>query len=415
MKLEVITIGDEILSGNIVDTNFAWLGDQLWTMGHELHWHTSVGDEPDEITAALKSVVGRSQAVIVTGGLGPTMDDITMEVAAQAFGLPLVLHEIALQDIKNRFKKINREMTPNNEKQAFFPEGAQLIPNKLGTAPGGHLVYKGVHYFFLPGVPREMKNQCATYVFPKLAGMSSVPLFFYQKVLRCFGAPEATIGHKLEGIDLTGMDLAYRISFPEVLLKISARGSDQARLEKKVLEVEKEIRSRLGQLVYSEGEDSLEDLVGRLLKERKETLSVAESCTGGLLASLITDCPGSSAYFDRGVVTYSNASKTALLNVPDSLLKSFGAVSSETATAMAKGLRRLSKTTYSLAITGIAGPEGGSIDRPIGTVYISLDSEGSEKGSDTREFHFPTTREWFKRVVAYMALDILRKKLLTRF
>jgi len=413
MKLEVITIGDEILSGNIVDTNFAWLADQLWTMGHELHWHTSVGDEPDEIAAALKSVVGRSQAVIVTGGLGPTMDDITVEVAAQSFGLPLVLNEIALQDIKNRFKKINRDMTPNNEKQAFFPEGAQLIPNKLGTAPGCHLVYKGIHYFFLPGVPREMKNQCETYVFSKLAGITSAPLFFYQKVLRCFGAPEATIGHKLEGIDLTGMDLAYRISFPEILLKISVRGngSDQARLEKKVLEVEKEVRSRLGILVYSEGEDSLEDLVGRLLKERKETLSVAESCTGGLLASLITDCPGSSVYFDRGVVTYSNVSKTALLNIPEGLIKSFGAVSSETATAMAKGLRRLSKTTYSLAITGIAGPDGGSIEKPVGTVYISLDSE---TGAESHEFHFPTTREWFKRIVAYMALDILRKKLLAK-
>lgn len=409
MKIEVITIGDEILSGNIVDTNFAWLGDRLWPAGFDLHWHTSVGDEPGKISEALLNAVGRSEAAIVTGGLGPTIDDITVEVAAQAFGLPLVLNQQALQEIKNFFQRVGRPMTPNNERQAMFPEGSRMIPNKVGTAPGCHLTFKETHFFFLPGVPREMKQQFEDFVLPTLIALDPEKKQFRQKVLRCFGAPEATIGQILEGIDLTGVDLAYRVSFPEILLKISARGADSKQLETRIAKVEKEIKSRLGDLVYGEGDESLAAVIGQMLAERKATLSVAESCTGGLLASLITDIPGSSRYFERGVVTYSNESKMEILKVPEGVIKTFGAVSSETAVAMAKGMRRLAKTTYSLAITGIAGPEGGSPDKPVGTVHIALDSQ---EGTEERGFHFPTNREWFKRLAAFAAMDLLRKSLI---
>jgi nicotinamide-nucleotide amidase len=409
MKIEVVTIGDELLSGNIVDTNFAWIGDRLWGAGFELHWHTTVGDEPPEISEALLNVVGRSEAAIVTGGLGATTDDITLEVAAQAFGLPLVLNQQALQEIKSFFQRVGRPMTPNNEKQALLPEGSRMIANRVGTAPGCHLTFKGVHFFFLPGVPREMKQQFDDFVLPSLVALDSEKKQFRQKVLRCFGAPEATIGQILEGLDLVDVDLAYRVSFPEILLKISARGSDSKKLEARINGVEKEIRSRLGDLVYGEGDESLAAVVGRMLVERKATLSVAESCTGGLLANLITDISGSSRYFERGVVTYSNESKMEILKVPEGIIKTFGAVSSETAVAMAKGIRRLAKTTYSLAITGIAGPEGGTAEKPVGTVHIALDSE---EGSEERGFHFPTNREWFKRLAAFAAMDLLRKKLL---
>ncbi len=408
-KIEVITIGDEVLSGVIVDTNFAWLADLFWSMGYDLHWHTTVGDEPKEITEALLNAVGRSQAVIVTGGLGPTTDDITIEVAAKAFGLPLILDKIALQTIRESFKKIGREMTPNNQKQAMLPEGSRIIPNKVGTAPGCHVTYKNTHFFFLPGVPKEMKPQFEDSVLPTLFQLDSEKKKFCQKVLRCFGAPEATIGQKLEGIEVKGIDLAYRVSFPEIFLRISARGADSKKLEKKVTDVEQEIRRRLGELVYGEGSETFSSVVGRMLVDRKGTLSVAESCTGGELANLITDAPGSSRYFERGVVTYSNQSKMDLLNVPESLLKTFGAVSSETAVAMAKGVRRLAKTTYGIGVTGIAGPEGGSIEKPVGTVHIALDLES---GSTERELHFPADRERFKKVVAFAALDLLRKKLL---
>jgi nicotinamide-nucleotide amidase len=411
VKIEIITIGDEILSGNIVDTNFAWLGDRLWPAGFELHWHTTVGDEPDEISEALLNVVGRSEAAIVTGGLGPTTDDITVEVAAQAFGLPLVLNQQALKEIQDFFQRVGRPMSPNNEKQALLPEGSRMIPNKVGTAPGCHLVFKGAHFFFLPGVPREMKQQFEDFVLPTLSALDPEKKQFRQKILRCFGAPEATIGQKLEGVDLAGVDLAYRVSFPEIFLKVSARGLDLQKLEKRISEVEAEIRNRLGDLVYGEGDEPLAEVVGQMLVDRKATLSVAESCTGGLLASLITDIPGSSRYFERGVVTYSNESKVEILKVPEGVIKTFGAVSSETAVAMAKGMRRLAKTTYSLAITGIAGPEGGTPEKPVGTVYIALDSES---GAEERGFHFPTNRDWFKRLAAFAALDLLRKKLLSR-
>ncbi len=409
MKVEVLTIGDEILSGNITDTNFAWLGEFLWSRGFELHWHTSVGDEPDEISRALLAAVGRSQAVIVTGGLGPTIDDMTVEVAAKAFGLPLVLNAGVLQEILDRFKKIGREMTPNNEKQAFFPEGAGVLPNTYGTAPGCYVVYQKTHFFFLPGVPREMKQQFEEAVFPTLAGMVPEKTCFAQKILRCFGAPEATIGQSLEGIDLQGADLAYRISFPEILLKISARGGNSPEIEARVDKIVQEIRNRLGDIVYGEGDEGLAGVVGRLLKGKRATLSVAESCTGGRLASLLTDEPGSSEYFDRGVVTYSNQSKMDILHVPSSLLETFGAVSAETAVAMAKGMRKISQTTYSLAVTGIAGPGGATPHKPVGTVHMALDSN---EGTTTHEFHFPTHREWFKLIASFAALDLLRKKLL---
>lgn len=408
MKIEVITIGDEILSGNIVDTNFAWAGDRLWSAGFELHWHSSVGDEPAEISAALLAAVGRSEAVIVTGGLGPTLDDITLEVAAQAFGLPLVLNPRALSEMRAYFQKLGRTMSPNNEKQALLPEGSTMIPNRVGTAPGCRLNFRGTEFFFLPGVPREMKQQFEDGVLPWLAEHSEKRAF-RTRLLRCYGKPEATIAQMLEGIDLSDVDLAYRVSFPEIFLKVSAWGENLAKLDESISRVACEIRKRLGPLVYGEGETTFAAVVGEMLVQKKATLALAESCTGGRLASLITDVPGSSRYFERGVVTYSNASKTELIGVPAALIKTFGAVSGEAAVAMAKGIRRAARTTYGLAVTGVAGPDGGSPEKPVGTVHIALDSDA---GAETREFHFPTHREWFKLVASYTALGLLRKRLL---
>ncbi|MDO8462579.1 MAG: competence/damage-inducible protein A [Deltaproteobacteria bacterium] len=409
MKIEVITIGDEILSGNIVDTNFAWLGEKLWSAGYQLHWHSSVRDEPEDITKALLAAVGRSDVALVTGGLGPTTDDITLEVAAKAFGLPLILQPTALRMIEERFQKIGRVMTPNNKKQALLPKGSTMISNSVGTAPGCQLTFKKTEFFFVPGVPREMKEQFQETIFPWIEKNDKEKRKFVQKVLRCFGKPEATIGQELEGINLTGIDLAYRVSFPEILLKISAWGKTTTTIAKRVEEVEKEIRKRLGVIVYGEGEESFAAVVGQLLAAKKKTVAVAESCTGGFLASLITDVPGSSNYFERGVVSYSNESKSDLLKVPPALIQTFGAVSSEVASAMAIGIRKSSGATYGIGITGIAGPEGGSAEKPVGTVFIGL---STPEGTETKEFHFPTHRDWFKRVAAFMALDLLRRHLL---
>ncbi len=409
MKVEVITIGDEILSGAITDTNFAWLGDLLWSRGYELHWHTSVGDEAGEIDQALRAAVGRSQAVIVTGGLGPTIDDITVETAAKTFGVSWILDSAVLDQIRAWFTKRGREMAPKNEKQAYFPQGATVIPNNEGTAPGCYFVFQNTHYFFLPGVPREMKRMVEEWVIPQLEKVDTEKKKFASRFLRTFGLPESGLAEKLDDMDLKGVDLAYRVSFPEIFLKVSAFGPDASDLEVRVSQVTDEIYRRLGNVVYGEGRETFPAIVGKLLKDRNESLSVAESCTGGRLASLITDIPGSSNYFDRGVVTYSNQSKMELLGVPEKTLKDHGAVSSETAIAMAQGMRRAAKTTYSLAITGIAGPDGGTPEKPVGTVHIALDGP---KGTTERKLFFATNREWFKHLVAFAALDLLRKKLL---
>jgi len=409
MKIEILTIGDEILSGAITDTNFAWLGDQLWSRGYELHWHTSVGDEPDKIEQALRSAVGRSRAVIITGGLGPTIDDITLEAASKTFGVPWILFPEALEMIRAWFVKRGREMAPKNEKQAFFPRGSTIIPNHEGTAPGCYFVFQKTDYFFLPGVPREMKRMVDEWVIPQLEKVDTEKKKYAFRFLRTFGLPESGLAEKLDDMDLKGVDLAYRVSFPEIFLKASALGPDAFDLDRRVQEVADEIHRRLGNVVYGEGRETFPAVVGKMLHARGETVSVAESCTGGRLASLITDIPGSSNYFDRGVVTYSNQSKMELLRVPEKTLKEHGAVSSATAIAMAQGMRRMAKTTYSLAITGIAGPDGGTPDKPVGTVHIALDSE---KGTIERKLFFATNREWFKHLVSFAALDLLRKKLL---
>lgn len=412
MKIEVLTIGDEILSGNIVDTNFAWLGEYLWSRGYDLHAHSSVGDDLEPITKALHLAASRSQAVIVTGGLGPTIDDITIETAAKAFGVPQVLFPEALEKIKARFAKLNRVMAPNNEKQAWLPQGSTAIPNDNGTAPGCHMVYQGVHFFFLPGVPSEMKKMCEIYVFPKIHEISPEKVEFSQKILRCFGMTESAMDRALADLDLQGCDLAFRIFFPEILLKVSARGQNNEGkkvVESKVEAVTSDIYQRLGSVIYNEGNAMLSQVVGELLVKTGETVAVAESCTGGLLASLITDVPGSSRYFMQGVVTYSNESKQKLLGVSQEVLKNHGAVSAETAMAMAEGLRKRAGTTYALSMTGIAGPDGGTAEKPVGTVHIAL---ATPEGTQERKIFFPTSREWFKKITAYSALDLLRKHLL---
>ncbi len=408
MKAEVITIGDEILSGNIVDTNFAWLGEQLWTRGFELNRHTSVPDESIDIQQALRSATEMKSIVIVTGGLGPTIDDITLESAAEAFSVPLVLNEEGLAMIQKRFVDMKREMAPNNAKQALLPKGSWLIPNANGTAPGCHWKIKDTHLFFLPGVPGEMKGMCERYVFPQLQSLHQPPLYFSQKILRCFGMPESTIDNQLKDLTLEGADLAFRVFFPEILLKVSDRGTDQDVVREKVDRLSRDIRHILGDTIYSEGDRDLPQIIGDLLKKRGETLSTAESCTGGRLANLITDCSGSSAYFDRGVITYSNQSKMDLLGVPENIIKEHGAVSSETAEAMAKGLLQRSKSTYALSLTGIAGPDGGTDAKPAGTVFIGF---ASSKKVTHRKLYFPTTRDWFKRMASFAALNLLRKAL----
>lgn len=401
MKIEVITIGDELLSGTIVDTNFAWIGDQLWSRGYDLTGHMTVADDPERIGKALLSAADRSELVIVTGGLGATTDDITLEAAARAFSLPLVLNEQALSEIRVFFKKVDREMSPNNEKQALLPQGARRIENRVGTAPGCLLKFRDTDYFFLPGVPKEMKRQVEDAVLPFLAKADPGRIFI-GKVFRCFGLPEASLDQELRGVKL-GVRLGWRVVFPEILVKISTTDPQGA---KELAKAEGLIRERIGKFIYAEGEESIEKVIGHLLTVRKETVAVAESCTGGLIANLITNVPGSSAYFERGMVTYSNRSKSELLGVDSQLIKKSGAVSGEVARAMAEKVRKSAKTSYGIGVTGIAGPTGGSESKPVGTVHIVV---AGPKETKEKKYFFPHDREWFKLLAAHTALHKLRR------
>lgn len=409
MQIEVITIGDEILCGNIVDTNFAWIGDQLWMRGYDLIWHTTVADEPERIKQALLAATERSELVLVTGGLGPTTDDITLKCAAEAFGVPHLHCEEALQVVRRFFQKTGREMSPNNRNQALMPQGGKVIENDVGTAPGCHFKFKNTDYFFMPGVPQEMKPQVLNTVIPFLQVKETAQ--FHYRLFRCYGLPEAQFDQQLreakELQKIPGLRLAFRVSFPELFIKISS--TDRGRGAESVAEAERVIKEKIGSYIYAEGDNPIEKVVGQLLTDRKLTLAVAESCTGGFLANMITDAPGSSAYFERGVVTYSNRSKTELLGVSEKLIQEKGAVSSEVAIAMAEGIQRVAGTNYGIGITGIAGPTGATADKPLGTVHIALAYPGGVK---QRQFQFFRDRPWFKVFTAHAALHMLRRKIL---
>ena len=407
MKVEIITTGDEVMQGIIVDTNTAWIAERLTPFGFEIVRHTSVGDDEVDIADVLKGAAGRAELVFVTGGLGPTSDDITIEAAAKAFGAKLVRDERVLETIREFFERIGREMSRSNEKQAMIPEGAAILPNKVGTAPGIHANFDNTDFFFLPGVPAELYQIFDDSVTPWLSERADTR--YIKCVLRCFGIPEASIDEKLAGVDLAGARLSFRVKFPEILLRLVARSEDEGEARAAVDRAAKNIRERLGDVIYGEGDETLAAVVGRKLKEKGIKLAVAESCTGGLLCSMITDVAGASEYFDCGAVTYSNYSKERMLSVPRDTIEDNGAVSRETVMAMAEGMRRAAECDVAVAITGIAGPEGGSDAKPVGTVHIGL---AAIKGTWAKEFHYQRDRLWFKQIVAATALDMVRKYLL---
>lgn len=417
MKIILLMTGDELLSGNIVDTNAAWLAEQCWMLGHQVIRKITVGDDADAIADACQGAAADADVVIVSGGLGATTDDITVESAAKAFGADLVLDVAAWQGIQAFFKMRGRECTENNKRQAMLPVGAASLNNPVGTAPGVQWVVGKSTFFFLPGVPRELKQIFSGHVYPWLQ-KQSVDAYVEQR-LHCVGMPEATIGQQLQMMDLGNIRLSYRAHFPEVMLKIVGRGP--AARQDVTLAVAR-IREALGSVVYGEGEETLAQVVGRLLTKRKETLAVAESCTGGYISNQITDVPGASVYFDRGAVTYSNQSKIGWLgNQTHSgvegattlahIIDTHGAVSRECAEAMAAGIRRVAGSTYGLSVTGIAGPSGGTPTKPVGTVFVGFAHPG---GVSASEHCFSLGREVFKAAVGVTALNLLRHHLVPR-
>ena len=397
MRAEVITVGDELITGLVVDSNSAYLGRRLTELGFRVVRMTSVGDGPEEIRTALQQV--SSDVAVVTGGLGPTPDDRTKEVFAEVVGRRLVLDEEVLEGIRKRFAHRGMEMPRSNVRQATVPEGSQVLPNRWGTAPGLHVQADGRHFFLLPGVPREMRGIFEESVVPVLRKLSGRAINFV--LLRTTGISESALCEKLSDLDLD------KVAFLPGLEGVDVRvmweeGEDPTQLIE-------EIRRRAGQFVYAEGEERMEEVVGRLLKRRGWRIATAESCTGGLIGHRITEVPGSSDYFERGVVAYSNRAKVELLGVSEELIRKHGAVSPQVAEAMAKGIRERTGAEVGLGVTGIAGPTGGTPRKPVGLVYIGV---AMPEGVWVREFRFVGERSQIKFRASQAALDMVRRAIL---
>lgn len=405
MDIAVLTIGDELLNGDQPDTNTAAIARLLGEQGLSVREAACVRDREDEIAAALNRLAAGCQAVIVTGGLGPTADDRTARAAAKALGVPLALDPLALRQIRERFRQWGREMHPRDEKQALLPARAAVLANPRGVAPGFHLRHpQGADLFFLPGVPVEMRAMLADSVVPRLLNQAGERPERAQQRLTVFGLPEPELESRLQQAALPdGVELAYTVDFPLVRVRLSATGAGAGQ---RVDRAEVAARRALAEHLVAVGDDSLAAAAAKALTAAGLTVALAESCTGGLIATLLTDQPGASAFLERGAITYANAAKTGWLKVPAPLLARHGAVSAECARAMARGIRRAAGTDLGLAVTGIAGPDGGTPEKPVGTVFLALAAANDER---VEEFRFRGDRGQVRLRSACTALDWLRR------
>jgi nicotinamide-nucleotide amidase len=412
MGAEILTIGTELLLGQIVDTNASWIAQRLAEAGIDLFYKTTVGDNAARIEAAFRQALSRADVIIATGGLGPTEDDLTRDVVAAVLGRPLRLDPAVLAHIERRFAHRKIPMPDNNRKQAMVPEGAEVLPNPNGTAPGLFLKDRGRCIALLPGVPAEMKPLLTEQVIPRVRDAFGIGSRIVSRILKTCGISESKVDQAIGDYfrEMRNPTIGVLAHAGEIHIRMTCKGDDPATITRLLDDLEGKIRGRLGPLIFGRDEEKLEALVGQLLRGRGATLAVAESCTGGLLASRLTDIPGSSEYFERGVVAYSTDAKEEILAVPPQLLRDFGTVSLEVARAMADGARRLSGTSFGLAITGIAGPTGGTPEKPVGLVCIALAWEG---GHVEREYRLHGGRELIKYRASQMALEMLRRHLLS--
>ncbi len=411
MIAEIIAIGNEVVDGTVVNTNAGWLSRELSRHFVTVRFHTVIPDDRPLMLSSFQTATQRAQLVLVTGGLGPTVDDFTMEVAGEFFQKPLVTDNPSLERIREAFVRLGRKMSPNQEKQALIPQGASVLPNSVGTAPGIYQKYRGVHFAFFPGVPAELYAMFEKEFLPLFLKETNVGEKRILRVLRCFGIPEGQLDHEV-GEDIKkqlgemGVQLGFRVSFPYIDIRLSTAHEKENKALEKLAEGARILQGKIDRHVFGEGEVSLAEVVGKRLKGQGKTLATAESCTGGLLANEITDVPGASDYFLEGVVSYSNQAKIDLLGVKKEVLKEFGAVSREVALEMAHGIQRRAKSDFAISVTGIAGPTGGTKEKPVGTVHIAVIYPGGEW---EREFHFPFGRNRFKQICVAAALDKVRR------
>lgn len=410
-QAEIVTIGTELLLGQIIDTNSAYIGEKLASIGINVYRKTSIGDNETRLEECLREVLTRVDVVIATGGLGPTVDDVTKKVACKIFKKRLILNEILLEKVKNIFKQRNIEMPESNVSQALVPQGIEIIDNNVGTAVGLIFNEGNKILVILPGVPGEMKPMFEEGVIPYLRKNLKIENVIVSRVLKVWGLSESAVDEKIFDlfVKLSNPTIALLASFSEIKIRITAKANDEKCALTMISEVESQIKDRLGKYIFGKDDETMEKVVGILLVMRESTVSVAESCTGGLISHKLTNVPGSSKYFERGVVVYSNEAKVKLLNVPENLIKIYGAVSKEVAKSMAENIRKISNATIGLSCTGIAGPDGGSIEKPLGLVCISL---ATSQETITEEHRFMGKREIIKERASLSTLDLLRRYLL---
>ncbi|MEP7147456.1 MAG: competence/damage-inducible protein A [Acidobacteriota bacterium] len=410
LSAEIIAVGSELLTPEKTDTNSLWLTEKLIGIGVEVKLKTIVGDDEARLEETIRDAMKRSDIVITTGGLGPTEDDVTRQVSARAAGRKLKYHEELETHLRERFRHWGREMPEINKRQAFVIDGADVLPNPHGSAVGMMLKDAGKFLVVLPGPPREMRPMFEDHVLESVrsvAGNISVA----RRVLRVSGIGESALDELIAPIYKTCPTVQTSILFnrTEVEIHLSAAAKSKAEATSAIDALAKKLAAPLGAALFAENGETMEEVVGNLLKSRKETLSVAESCTGGTIAMRLTDIAGSSGYFMEGAVTYSNEAKRRTLGVPAETLESFGAVSSQTAEAMATGMRERTGSDYAIAVTGIAGPDGGTADKPVGTVFIGYADEQKTK---SLKLTLPGDRELIRWRSSQAALDYLRRQIM---
>ncbi len=407
MQGEIITIGNELISGRTLNLNAWYAAGRLTASGLSVSRITSVGDDFEMVSDVLKKALKTSRFVIATGGLGSTEDDITNEIVAKALKRPLCLDRQMFEQIKCHAEARDMEITPSLEKMAWMPEGSKIL-NPEGTVCGFSLMENKVRLYFLPGVPDQMRYLLDKFVLPEILKVFKTLPVMRQRILKLYGLNEPSIAEILKKLQVktAGIVLGFYPHFPENHITVSLRGIDEPTVTKELDRVEKEIRLLVGSYIFSDANHGMEEVVGHMLAEKNLTISVAESCTGGMIGHLLTNVPGISAHFLGGIVVYSNQSKAELLNVREETLKKYGAVSDQTVREMAFGIRKQLKTDLGLAVTGIAGPDGGTKEKPVGTVHIGL---ASKDNTYSGKYRFWGNREQVKSNTSTMALDWVRR------
>ena len=411
MLVEIITIGDEILIGQIVDTNSAWMAQALNTIGVKVKQITSVSDNREHILAALNEASKRAHLVLITGGLGPTKDDITKATLCDYFGGGLIFSDLQYAQVEKLFRSFGREVTEINRKQAEIPERCELIVNYNGTAPGMWFEKDGIYYMSMPGVPYEMKAMMETQVIPKIRDAFSLPVIVHRTFLTQ-GIGESVLSEMItdwEDALPNHMKLAYLPSPGMVRLRISAHGENEMHVSAEIEEQAKELYKHIGNYIYGEGEETLEAIILNILKKDKKTLSLAESCTGGNISHLLTSIPGASDAFVGGAVVYTNTMKVDVLGVLPQTITDYGVVSEEVVREMAKGAIQKFNSDFAIAVSGVAGPGADKDGNPVGSVWIAI---AGKDFTEAKKFQFSTNRERNITMSSYAALNYLRKQLI---